>query len=294
MKLLFKVLFLIGLLILGTAGYIAAEADKVITLATTTSTENSGLLAAIHPLFEKTTGIKVKVIALGTGAAIKAAEEGNADLILVHARSREDKFVAQGFGINRKDVMYNDFVILGPPKDPAGIKSEKDVAKALAAVAAAKNLFVSRGDDSGTHIKEQSLWKASGIKLKEQSRQITKKGKKRNITALEPEGKWYLSIGQGMGNVINFAFEKQAYTMADRGTYLAYKSKVDLAVLLEGDKRLFNPYGVIAVNPKKHAHVKFDLSMKYIQWITSPEGQKLIANFKIGGQVLFHPSAGKK
>ncbi|MCP4220391.1 MAG: extracellular solute-binding protein [bacterium] len=280
------------IMLLAAALFLSAG-EKVLTMATTTSTENSGLLASIHPVFEKATGIKVKVIALGTGASIKCAEEGNADLILVHARSREDKFIGEGYGLKRFPVMYNDFVILGPKNDPACINGQKDAAKALAQIAAKQTIFVSRGDDSGTHIKEQSLWKASGIALEKTSKQITKKGKKRSVTALEPKGKWYLAIGQGMGNGMNFAFEKQGYTLADRGTYLAYKDKVDLEVVVEGDKRLFNPYGIIAVNPQKHPHVKKDLAEKYINWITSPEGQKLIGDFKIGGQVLFHPDARK-
>ena len=264
---------------------------KVITLATTTSTENSGLLAEINPVFEKKTGISVKVIALGTGAAIKTAEEGNADVILVHARSREDKFVADGFGINRKDVMHNDFIIIGPKNDPAGIKGIKNVNEAFMKISVSGSSFVSRGDDSGTHIKEQSLWKEAGIPLKEIKTEAVIKGKKRHIEYIRPEGDWYFSIGQGMGNTINFAFEKQAYTIADRGTFIAYQKKIDLIILLEGDSRLFNPYGIIAVNPKKHSHVNFKGAMKYINWIISKDTQRLIGDYMIDEEVLFFPDA---
>jgi tungstate transport system substrate-binding protein len=265
--------------------------SKVLTLATTTSTENSGLLKEINQKFEKETGIKIKVIALGTGAAIKTAQEGNADLILVHARSREDKFVAEGFGVNRKDVMYNDFVLIGPSSDPAGIKGMKNVVKAFKKIASSRVNFASRGDDSGTHIKEQLIWKASGLKMVDKTTNIVKKGKKRKVAFSRPKGDWYHSIGQGMGNTIVFAYEKNGYTLADRGTFLAYKEKVGVVILSEGDKRLFNPYGIIAVSPEKHKHVKHDLAMNYINWMVSPVGQKLIGGYKVDGDVLFHPSA---
>lgn len=286
-----RILVYFFVLLLTFSVTVASAKDKILTLATTTSTENSGLLSKIHKVFEKKTGIKVKVIALGTGAAIKTAKEGNADVILVHARSREDEFVAQGFGVNRRDVMYNDFVIVGPESDPAGIKGLKDVSRAFKKIAENRVSFVSRGDDSGTHIKEQLLWKASGVKLKEKTSTIIKKGKKRKVKYSHPIGKWYYSIGQGMGNTIVFAYEKRGYTLADRGTYLAYKNKMDLKVIFEGDKRLFNPYGIIAVNPKKHKHVEYDLAMTYINWITSKDGQKLISEYKVDGEVLFKPSA---
>ena len=241
-----------------------------IKMATTTSTDNSGLLSALLPVFKEKTGIEVKVIAVGTGKAIKHGENGDVDVILVHARAAEDKFVADGFGVNRRDVMHNDFVIIGPGDDPAGIKGMKDVAEALGMLAESGGTFVSRGDDSGTHKKEKSLWKAAGI---------------------EPSGEWYMSAGQGMGAVLNIANEKRAYTMTDRGTFIAYRGKIDLPVIVEGDKRLFNPYGVIAVNPKKHSHVKYNEVMKFIEWLTSEEGQKLIGGFKKDGEILFYPDA---
>jgi tungstate transport system substrate-binding protein len=241
-----------------------------IKMATTTSTDNSGLLAELLPAFKEKTGIEVKVIAVGTGAAIKLGENGDVDVILVHARAAEDKFVADGFGVNRRDVMHNDFIIVGPGEDPAGVKGMKDVAEALKKLAGSGGSFVSRGDDSGTHKKELSLWEAAGI---------------------QPSGEWYMSAGQGMGAVLNIANEKRAYTITDRGTYIAYKGKIDLPILVEGDKRLFNPYGVIAVNPRKHAHVKYDEVMKFIEWLTSEEGQKLIGGFKKDGEVLFYPDA---
>ncbi len=241
-----------------------------IKLATTTSTDNSGLLAALLPAFKEEEDIEVKVIAVGTGAAIKLGENGDVDVILVHARAAEDKFVADGFGVNRRDVMHNDFVIIGPEEDPAGIKGMSDAAEALKKLSESGGSFVSRGDDSGTHKKEQTLWQAAGV---------------------EPSGEWYMSAGQGMGAVLNIANEKRAYTITDRGTYIAFRGKIDLPVLVEGDERLFNPYGVIAVNPKKHAHVKYDEAMKFIEWLTSKAGQKLIGDFKKDGEVLFYPDA---
>jgi tungstate transport system substrate-binding protein len=273
--------------------HISAKSDQFITLATTTSTENSGLLAHINKDFENKTGIKVKVIALGTGAAIKCAQQGDADLILVHARQREDQFIANGYGVKRWGVMHNDFVILGPKNDPAGLRGVKDALEAFRRIQKLGSIFVSRGDDSGTHIKEQSLWQKTGIPLEETARTITKKGQKKTVKSRQPKGEWYLSIGQGMGNTINFAYQKQGYTLADRGTYIAFKKKIDLVVLLAGDKRLYNPYGIIAVNPKKHPHVKFNMAMKYIHWILSRETQTKIANFQIDGHVLFIPDAFK-
>ncbi len=265
--------------------------DKSITLATTTSTENSGLLDFINPYFTKKTGVSIKVISLGTGAAIKTAEEGNADIILVHARKLEDQFVKNGYGLKRHPVMYNDFVIIGPKNDPAKIANIKDVTLALHAIAKSSSPFVSRGDNSGTHIKEQSLWKHAKVHILEKKLSIVKKGKKRHFSSSMPAGSWYFSIGQGMGSTINFAYEKQGYTLTDRGTFLAFKKKIDLVVLSEGDKRLFNPYGIIAVNPKKHPHVKVDLANLYIKWITSKKIQQLIESFKIDGKTLFFPNA---
>ncbi|ALC15857.1 ABC-type tungstate transport system, permease component [Desulfuromonas soudanensis] len=243
-----------------------ATAAEHLRLATTTSTENSGLLAVLLPPFEKANDCKVDVIAVGTGKAIKLGETGDVDVILVHARAREEKFVAEGYGVNRRDVMYNDFVILGPAEDPAGIKGLADGAEALKKIAAAQATFVSRGDDSGTHTKEKSLWK------------------KVDIT---PEGQWYLEAGRGMGEVITMATERRGYTLADRGTFIAYKSKTDLQVLTEGDKALFNPYGVIPVNPKKHPHVKIDLAEAFVAYLTGAEGQSIIANYRKNGEPLF-------
>lgn len=263
---------LVVVLLLAASGVLRAMpmAERSIKMATTTSTDNSGLLQKMLPAFAEKYGVEVKVIAVGTGRAIKHGENGDVDVILVHARAAEDKFVADGFGVNRRDVMHNDFVIIGPAEDPAKIKGEKNVAAVLKKIAKAGSHFVSRGDDSGTHKKEMQLWKDAGI---------------------EPDGEWYLSAGQGMGAVLTIANEKQAYTMTDRGTYLAYKSKLSLPVLAEGDKRLFNPYGVIAVNPAKHAHVKYVDSMTLIGWLTSREGQRIIREFKKEGEALFYPDA---
>lgn len=243
-----------------------------IKLATTTSTENSGLLAELLPIFQKEADIIVDVIAVGTGKAIAHGENGDVDLILVHARSREDAFIEAGFGVNRRDVMHNDFVILGPTSDPAGIKGMSSASEALAAVAASKENFMSRGDDSGTHTKERSLWKSASI---------------------TPEGEWYKETGQGMGAVLTMTNEVQGYTMTDRGTWLAMKDKLDLEVLLEGDPVLFNPYGVIAVNPEKHSHVDYEGAMAFITFLTGPKGQDVIRNFKKNGEQLFYPDAVK-
>ena len=241
-----------------------------IKLATTTSTENSGLLDVLAPALRERHGIELHVIAVGTGKAIKHGENGDVDVILVHARSAEDKFVADGFGVERRGVMHNDFVILGPKEDPAGIGGQRDAPAALKKLAQTETDFVSRGDDSGTHKKEQSLWEAAG---------------------LEPSGSWYLAAGQGMGACLTIADEKRAYVLADRGTYLAYKDKTDLAVLVEGDSRLFNPYGVIAVNPARHPHVEYQAAKTFIEWLTSAEAQGLIAAYKRNGQQLFYPDA---
>ena len=273
------------------------RAAEVLTLATTTSTENSGLLSHIHPAFEKATGARVKVVAKGTGASLQLARDGNADVILVHARAREDAFVAQGHGVMRRDVMYNDFVLIGPAADPAGIKGLRSASEALARIAAGKATFVSRGDGSGTHIKEQELWRKSGPSLEEKSVSMVVKGKTKTFASVRPKGDWYLAVGQGMGKTIILTTEKQAYTMTDRGTYWAFAladpPKTDLAVLCEGDSLLGNPYGVIAVNPEKHPHVNFDVARKYIEWITSPHTQQMIGSYTFRGKVLFFPNAGK-
>jgi tungstate transport system substrate-binding protein len=261
-------LLLVGLILVLLPSSAAAETR--LRLATTTSTDNSGLLNAMLPPFEKKHNLIVDVIAVGTGRALKLAENGDVDLVLVHAREAEDAFVEKGFGVNRRDVMYNDFVIVGAKDDPAGIKRSPSAAEALATIMQAGATFVSRGDDSGTHKKELSLWRAANI---------------------EPAGAWYIEAGQGMGAVLNIADEKQAYTLADRGTWIAFAEKLDLAVAFEGDPQLFNPYGIIAVNPDVHTHVKYAEAMLLIAWFTSPEGQKLIADFKKDGRQLFVPSA---
>lgn len=240
-------------------------------MATTTSTENSGLLGHLLPPFEKEFGIRVDVIAVGTGKALKLAENGDVDIVFVHSRIAEDEFVAAGFGINRRDVMYNDFVIAGPATDPVGITSIGPV-EALRKISDSSCLFASRGDDSGTHKKEMELWTETGG---------------------EPAGRWYLETGQGMGATLRLADEKQAYTIVDRGTFIAYEDKIDLVILNEGDGRLHNPYGIIAVNPSKHHQVEYVRAMTLIGWVTSPEGRKLISGYRKNGKNLFHPSVGK-
>lgn len=244
--------------------------ETILRLATTTSTYETGLLDHILPPFEKQNSIKVHVISVGTGKAMKIAENGDVDVILVHARRAEDKFVEDGFGVSRKDVMHNDFVILGPKSDPAGIKGSRDAKKALLTISDGKHLFISRGDDSGTHKKEKSLWSKAGI---------------------SPAGEWYLEAGQGMSSTLRMADEKNGYVMVDRATYLSFKDKLRLGLLVEGDKELFNPYGIIAVDPKRHAHVKHDTAMALIQWITSAECQKMIASYKRADTQLFYPDA---
>jgi tungstate transport system substrate-binding protein len=244
-----------------------ALAKEHLRLATTTSTENSGLLAELLPPFEQANDCQVDVIAVGTGKALKLGETGDVDVVLVHARSLEDKFVADGFGVDRRDVMYNDFVLLGPTTDPAGIAGGKEAAAAMARIAAAQATFVSRGDQSGTHTREKQLWKASGI---------------------APSGSWYLEAGRGMGEVITMATERRGYTLSDRGTYLAYKTKTDLKILVEGDPGLFNPYGVIMVNPQKHGHVKVDLAKRFLDYLTSQQGRDIITGFRKGGEQLFY------
>jgi tungstate transport system substrate-binding protein len=271
--------------------------DKILKMSTTTSTQASGLLDVLLPELEKDTGIKVKVIAKGTGAAIRDGMDGNVDVIFVHAKAREEKFVEDGFGTKRYAVMHNDFVILGPKSDPAGIKGLQSAGEALKKIADAKAPFISRGDDSGTHTKEQALWKDSGLPLEKQTSTIVKKGKKRDVTFLHPVGlgDWYLSIGQGMGKALTFADEKQAYIMADRGTYIKYRFgrdvPIELVVLCEGDPLLANPYGVIPISPKKHPHVKYDLSEEFSQWIVSEKGQSVIKGYRLLGKQLFYPDA---
>ncbi len=259
-------------LCLGSALFAGGQKEEPvhIKLATTTSTENSGLLAELLPVFQKDENIQVDVIAVGTGKAIAHGENGDVDVILVHARSREDAFVDAGFGINRRDVMHNDFVILGPAGDPAGISGMSDAAGAFAKIAASEADFLSRGDDSGTHTKEKAVWKSAGV---------------------SPEGTWYKEVGQGMGAVLTMSSEMQGYTLTDRGTWLAMKDKLDLKVLVEGDPVLFNPYGVIAVNPELHPHVDYEGAMKFIDFLTSEKGQTLIQDYKRNGEQLFYPDA---
>ncbi len=275
----------------------SATAGKVLKMSTTTSTQSSGLLDRLLPEFTKDTGITIKVIAKGTGAAIRDGQDGNVDVIFVHAKGREDKFVAEGYGTRRYAVMHNDFVIIGPVADPAGIKGMSDAGRALKKIAAAKALFVSRGDDSGTHTKEQFLWKNSGVSLAKQVQKIVRKGKEKEITFMMPENSdsWYRSIGQGMGKTITFAEEKQGYTMSDRGTYIKYKygktPALDLEVLCEGGAALANPYGIIPVNPEKFSHVQYDMAMEFVNWLLAEKGQKLIGDYRLEGKQLFFGDA---
>ncbi|WP_183317021.1 extracellular solute-binding protein [Chelatococcus caeni] len=246
-----------------------------ITVASTTSTEQSGLFKHLLPQFTEKTGIEVRVVAVGTGQALKIGERGDADVVFVHARSAEEDFVAKGFGVGRSDVMYNDFVLVGPKSDPAGVKGSRDAVKALQAIAGKKAPFVSRGDDSGTHKAELDLWK---------------------LAALDPKagGNWYRETGSGMGPALNTAAGMDAYILADRGTWLSFKNRGDLAILVEGDDRLFNQYGIILVNPARHAHVKEKEARAFIDWVISPEGQAAIASYRIEGEQLFFPNASKK
>ncbi|MEE8553927.1 MAG: substrate-binding domain-containing protein [Desulfobacterales bacterium] len=271
--------------------------DKVLKMSTTTSTQASGLLDFLLPVFEKDTRIRVKVFAKGTGAAIRDGIDGNVDVIFVHARAREEKFIADGFGTKRYPVMHNDFIILGPPNDPAGIRGLSDATNALTRIAQAGALFVSRGDDSGTHTKEQTLWETTKLQLDNKISTIIKKGAPKTISFVHPKGsgKWYLSIGQGMGKTITFADEKRAYTLADRGTYIKYKhgrdTGLDLEIMCEGDPVLNNPYGVIPINPKKYPHVQYDLAEQFANWLVSAKGQSLILNYRLLEKQLFYPDS---
>lgn len=247
-----------------------ALSQQVIKLSTTTSTDNSGLLPYLLPRFEAKTGSKVNVIAVGTGKALELAKNGDVDVTLVHARPSEDKFVAAGDGVNRRDVMYNDFIVVGPAADPAGIKGSRDVRAALKKIVESRAKFISRGDNSGTDQMEKAYWKQVGS---------------------QPQGASYVAAGLGMGEVLNMAAELNAYTLTDRATYSAYKAKTGLVVAVEGDPKMFNPYGIIAVNPAKHPGVNFKGAMQLIDWITSDEGQKAIAGFKVDGQQVFFASA---
>ncbi|HEX6010543.1 MAG TPA: substrate-binding domain-containing protein [Geminicoccaceae bacterium] len=247
--------------------------EKFIVVQSTTSTEQSGLFGHILPLFEGKTGIDVRVVAVGTGQAIKNARNGDGDVLFVHSKPDEEKFVADGFGVKRFDVMYNDFVVVGPKSDPAGVAGTSDVAAALKKVAEAEAPFVSRGDDSGTHKAELKLWQAAGV---------------------DPEaasGTWYRETGSGMGPTLNTAAGMGAYALTDRGTWLSFQNRGDLEIAVEGDAKLFNQYGVILVSPEKHPNVKADLGQQFVDWIVSPEGQRAIASYRIDGQQLFFPNA---
>ena len=250
----------------------AAAQEKSIVVASTTSTQDSGLFGYLLPIVKQKLGIDVKVLAQGTGQALDTARRGDADVVFVHARSAEEKFLAEGFGVKRYPVMYNDFVLVGPKGDPAGIKG-KDVLAALQTLKTKSIPFVSRGDRSGTHIAELALWRLAGIDI------------------ARDKGPWYKEIGQGMGAALNMASAANAYVLSDRGTWLAFKNRGDLAILVEGDRRLFNQYGVMLVSPAKHPHVKRDLGEQFIDWLVSPEGQRAIAGYKINGQQLFYPNA---
>lgn len=258
----------------GVAGQALAE-DKFITVASTTSTKNSGLLDVLLPAFQAETGIEVRVVAVGTGKALQQARDGDADVLLVHAKAREEGFVAEGWGVERFDVMYNDFVVVGPQSDPAGVGGMTDATAALSKIAEAEAPFASRGDDSGTHTKERNLWKAAGVDVASAS------------------GTWYRETGSGMGATLNTGIGMGAYVLTDRATWISFANKADYAVLVEGDPQLFNQYGVILVNPDKHPHVKTELGQAFIDWLIGTEGQRLIADYTLNGQQLFFPNAKK-
>ena len=247
--------------------------DKSIVVASTTSTQDSGLFDYLLPIFTKKTGIAVKVVAQGTGQALDTARRGDADVVFVHAKAQEEKFLAEGQGVKRFPVMYNDFVLIGPKSDPAKIKGMKDVAKAFQTIKEKQASFISRGDRSGTHSAELKLWKDAGIDIE------------------KDKGPWYKAIGQGMGAALNTAGAGNAYVLSDRGTWIHFRNKGDLQILVEGDKRMFNQYGVMLVSPQKHPNVKKEYGQQFIDWLVSPEGQKAIANYKINGEQLFYPNA---
>jgi tungstate transport system substrate-binding protein len=255
------------------AHHAAIAQEKSIVVSSTTSTLDSGLFGHILPLFKAKTGITVKVVSQGTGQALDTGRRGDADVVFVHARAQEEKFVADGFGVKRYPVMYNDFVVVGPKSDPAGIKGSKDVAASLKTLKDRNAAFISRGDRSGTHSAELALWRMA------------------NVDIDKDKGSWYRAIGQGMGATLNTASAANAYTLTDRATWIAFKNKGDLAIVVEGDKRLFNQYGVMLVNPAKHPHVKKAEGQLFIDWLISPEGRKAIADFKLNGEQLFFPNA---
>jgi tungstate transport system substrate-binding protein len=266
--------FLMGFAALSIAGSQGVVAQhQSIVVASTTSTQDSGLFGHLLPLFKAKTGIDVRVISQGTGQALDTGRRGDADVVFVHAKSQEEKFVADGFGVKRFAVMYNDFVLIGPKNDPAKVNGTKDIAAALVKIKDAGAAFISRGDKSGTHAAELNLWKIAGVDI------------------AKDKGPWYRDIGQGMGAALNTASASNAYVLADRGTWLSFKNRGDLVISVEGDKRLFNQYGIMLVNPAKHAHVKKDLAQSFIEWLISPEGQQAIGDYKIGGEQLFFPNA---
>jgi tungstate transport system substrate-binding protein len=249
----------------------ATASESLLRLATTTSTANSGLMEFLLPRFTEETAIEVHLIAVGTGKALRLGREGDVDIVLVHARAAEDAFVEAGFGVTRTDVMYNDFIIVGPESDPAGTANSVSVAQVLQRIQTSEQPFISRGDDSGTHKRELILWQSSGM---------------------APAGRWYREVGQGMGKTLQIANELDGYTITDRGTWLAYQAKLEIKLLFEDDPALFNPYGIIAVNPERHPDVNYAGASSLIKWITSPAAQKMIGEFKLRGQQLFVPSAG--
>lgn len=258
---------------LALAGHALAQ-DKSIVVASTTSTQDSGLFGHILPMFKARSGIDVKVVAQGTGQALDTARRGDADVVFVHAKPAEEKFIAEGFGVKRYPVMYNDFILIGPKSDPAGVKGSRDIVSALGAIKAKGADFISRGDKSGTHQAELNLWKVAGTDI------------------AKDKGPWYKEIGQGMGAALNTASASNAYVLADRGTWPSFKNRGDLVIAVEGDKRLFNQYGVMLVSPQKHPSVKKELGQQFIDWLVSAEGQKAIADYKINGEQLFYPNAG--
>ncbi len=266
--------FLFSVVMLAAAPAVLAQ--KFITIASTTSTEQSGMFKHLLPIFTKKTGIEVRVVALGTGQSLDMARRGDADVVFVHARSLEEKFIGEGYGVKRFPVMYNDFVLVGPKSDPAKIAGGKDTLEALRKIKTAAAPFVSRGDRSGTHTAELTLWKQAGIDI-----------------AAE-KGPWYRDTGQGMGPALNSASSMNGYILTDRATWISFKNRGDLAILVGGDKRLFNQYGVILVNPERHKHVKKEMGQAFIDWVVSPEGQKAIAGYKIGSDQLFFPNANDK
>ena len=272
MNLLTRRLLIAAAASIAFAGSALAQ-DKSIVVASTTSTQDSGLFGHILPMFKAKTGIDVKVVAQGTGQALDTGRRGDADVVFVHAKPAEEKFLSEGFGVKRYPVMYNDFILIGPKSDPAGINGSKDIVAALGAIKAKGADFISRGDKSGTHQAELNLWKVAGVDI------------------AKDKGPWYKEIGQGMGAALNTASASNAYVLADRGTWLSFKNRGDLVIAVEGDKRLFNQYGVILVNSAKHPTVKKELGQQFIDWIISPEGQKAIADYKINGAQLFYPNA---